>query len=124
MAKDGQHVLKRPLRCALCASFPLSTFTVKQQSSYQQNGFVVGRAEELQFGTGKLWQAIGISGDLRKGTLLHRERRSWEGPLGMKVHWRKARAQRFLSDSVVLFSYCPSLLLGEKKIFLPPAVKK
>lgn len=80
----------------------LSTLKVKQPIILPEKWVYLGIAEELQFGTHKLWQTIGKSGDQRKGTLLGREKEEvGRGYFkGKKAHWRKVRVQG--GDSVSL----------------------
>lgn len=52
----------------------LSTLKVKQPVTLPTKWLYSGIGEELQFGTHKLWQTIGKSGDQRTGKLVYREK--------------------------------------------------
>lgn len=52
----------------------MSTLKLKQLVMSPTEWVYLRTAEELQFGTGKLWQTIGTSKDQRRGMLLYGEK--------------------------------------------------
>lgn len=82
--------LLSPCRFSLSFAF---TLKVKQPVIWPAKWICLGIADELQFGTHKLWWTIGKSKDQRRGMWLYEEEEEGGRLLWTRVHCRKLRVQ-------------------------------